>query len=113
MEPVSVERFEQLVGDALDSLPDDLFQAMDNVSFEVSDEHPTEELLGLYEGVPLPERGDYHAVMPDRIHVYRLPHCAEVADERELAEQVRITVIHEIAHHFGIDDDHLDDLGWA
>jgi predicted Zn-dependent protease with MMP-like domain len=112
MELLSVARFEALVGDALDSLPDDLFDAMDNVSFEVADEHP-DDLLGLYEGVPLPERGDYHAVFPDRIYVFRIPHCEMCDDEAELIAQVRVTVLHELAHHFGIDDDKLDELGWG
>ncbi len=117
MVPVSPDRFEELVADALDELPPELGQMMDNVAVFVDDDHD-EGLLGLYEGIPLTERDDYgvgwgELPMPDRITVFRLPLCRAARDEAEVVEQVRITVIHEVAHHFGIDDDRLDDLGWA
>ncbi len=117
MVPVSPDRFEELVADALDELPPELGQMMDNVAVFVDDDHD-EGLLGLYEGIPLTERDDYgvgwgELPMPDRITVFRLPICREARDEAEVVEQVRITVVHEVAHHFGIDDDRLDELGWA
>lgn len=117
MVPVTPERFEELVADALDALPAELGQLMDNVAVFVDDDHG-EGLLGLYEGIPLTERDDYgvgwgELPMPDRITVFRLPICHMARDEDEVVEQVRITVVHEVGHHFGIDDDRLDELGWA
>lgn len=106
-------KFEKLVRDALDSLPDELAQAMDNVVVQVRDADPDEpDLLGLYDGIPLTERGDYSNVLPDVIYIYRLPICDMCETEDEVVDEVRITVIHEIAHHFGIDDDRLTELGW-
>lgn len=114
MEVISEERFSELVGQALDELPDDLWDRLDNVAVVVEDQHPTEpDLLGLYEGIPLTDRWDYAGVLPDRIAIYRLPLCAMCADERELVEEVKITVVHEIAHHVGIDDHELHELGWG
>ncbi|HUF32740.1 MAG TPA: metallopeptidase family protein [Acidimicrobiales bacterium] len=109
---VTPERFEELVADALDTIPEELGRRMDNVIVQVRDQSRV-GLLGLYQGVPLTERGDYSLAMPDRITVYRLPICQRCRSEGEVVEQVRITVIHEVAHHFGIDDDRLDELGWA
>ena len=106
-------RFERLVGEALDSLPPELGEMMENVAVVVEDVHGDEDLLGLYEGVPLTERGDYGGMaMPDRVTVYRLPICAICDSEEELLDQITVTVVHEVAHHFGIDDDTLEDLGW-
>jgi predicted Zn-dependent protease with MMP-like domain len=111
-------RFEELVADALDSIPEDLGRRMDNV-WVVVEERPHgdlagEGLLGLYEGVPLTEREAYGGmVLPDRITVYRRPTCEMCETEPEVVETVRDTVIHEVAHHFGIDDDRLEELGWA
>jgi predicted Zn-dependent protease with MMP-like domain len=111
---VSEAEFEELVADALDAIPDELYNLLDNVVVTVEDRHPTEQLLGLYEGVPLTERDAYgYGEFPDRITVYRLPTCADAASREEVVEIVRVTVVHEVAHHFGIDDDQLDDLGWA
>lgn len=113
MEAIDEAAFEELVGDALDSLPDEFLDLLDNVVILVEDEHPEEELLGLYDGVPHTERDDYGGfVMPDRITLYRLTLCDHVEDVEELAEEVLVTVVHEIAHHFGIDDDRLHELGW-
>ncbi len=112
---VSRERFEHLVGEALDAIPDDLAAQMSNVAVVVEDE-PAEgdsDLLGLYTGIPLPERHDYSAVMPDVIEIYMGPICRMCRSEAEVVEEVRITVIHEVAHHFGIDDEQLHQLGWA
>ncbi|MDE0495356.1 MAG: metallopeptidase family protein [Acidimicrobiaceae bacterium] len=110
---IDVVRFERLVGEALDSLPPELGEMMENVAVVVEDAHPDEDLLGLYEGVPLTERGDYGGMaMPDRVTVYRLPICAVCDSEQELVDQITVTVVHEVAHHFGIDDDTLEELGW-
>jgi predicted Zn-dependent protease with MMP-like domain len=116
MEPIEIERFEELVSEALDGLPPDLGTMMDNVAVFVEDTHWSGRYLGLYQGVPLTKRNNGYgvgAVMPDRITLYRLPLCRRSRTEEELVEQVRRTVIHEVAHHFGIDDDRLDELGWA
>ncbi len=113
MEAIDQERFEILVGDALDELPEALGQLLDNVVILVEDEHPTEELLGLYEGIPLTEREDYgDLALPDRITLYRLALCHYAEDAEHLREEILVTVVHEVAHHFGIDDDRLHDLGW-
>ena len=114
MEPISPERFEQLVGEALDGIPDELSERFDNVAVVVEDEHPDDpDLLGLYEGTPLTERWHYAGALPDRISIYRIPLCRICTDEAELVEEVRITVLHELAHHVGIDEDALHDLGWG
>jgi predicted Zn-dependent protease with MMP-like domain len=114
VEAVSAARFERLVGDALDALPEELGRLMDNVAVVADDRHPTEDLLGLYEGIPLTERDDYGGlVMPDVISLYRLPLCEICADEAELVEEISVTVVHEIAHHFGIDDESLHAWGWG
>ncbi len=114
MVPVDVERFEALVAEALDGIPEELGARMDNVVVQVRDAAPDRHLLGLYQGIPLTRRETYGGLaLPDRITIYRLPICARCKDEAEVVEQVRITVIHEVAHHFGIDDDRLEELGWA
>jgi predicted Zn-dependent protease with MMP-like domain len=118
---VSNEGFEQLVGDALDHIPAEFSEVMSNVAVVVED-WPTPEqlggrsgtLLGLYEGIALTNRSplSYTGAMPDRITIFQGPICARAADEAELVALVRTTVIHEIAHHFGISDERLDELGW-
>ena len=107
--------FEELVAEALDNLPPELAALMDNVAIFVQDELADEpDLLGLYEGIPLTERfGDYVMTSPDRITIFRLPTLRICADADEVREQVEITVAHEIAHHFGIDDDRLHQLGYG
>jgi predicted Zn-dependent protease with MMP-like domain len=108
-----LERFEELVGEALDLIPDDLASRIDNVVVRVKDESRP-GLLGLYEGIPLTRRDQYGGLaMPDRITIYRKPILARCRTEEQVIEQVRITVIHEVAHHFGISDERLDELGWA
>jgi predicted Zn-dependent protease with MMP-like domain len=109
------QRFDELVSDALDLIPPELTDAMDNVVVLVADRHPEEDdLLGLYEGVALTERNtDYAGALPDAITIYREALLDVCSAEDEVVEQVAITVIHEIAHHFGIDDDRLDELGWG
>ena len=114
MNPIDEDRFTRLVGDALDELPEALGQLLDNVVIMVEDEHESEELLGLYEGIPLTERGDYgDLALPDRITLYRLPLCDLAEDDEHLREEIVVTVVHEVAHHFGIDDDRLHELGWG
>lgn len=114
MKHVSSERFEELVADALDEIPEELGRLMDNVWVTVEDIPEIAGLLGLYTGVPLTDREAYGGmVMPDRITLYRIPICAMCRTEEEVVDAVRDTVIHEVAHHFGIDDDRLDELGWA
>ena len=110
---MSALEFERYVADALDAIPEELGRLMQNVAVVTQDRHPTEDLLGLYEGIPLTERDDYGGLaMPDVISLYRLPLC-EVADDVEhLIEEIAVTIVHEIAHHFGIDDDALFALGW-
>ena len=111
---VGEQRFEELVADALDAIPEELGRLMHNVAVVVDHRSPPGTLLGLYEGVPLTERGDYGGLaMPDRITIFRRAVCADCASEEEVVEQVRVTVVHEVAHHFGIDDDRLDELGWS
>ncbi len=109
------DRFEELVGEALDLVPDELLQLMDNVVVLVEDEPDNDrELLGLYEGYALTSRGwDYSGVLPDRITIYRNPTLRICDTDEDVVDEVATTVVHEIAHHFGIDDDRLHDLGWA
>lgn len=113
MQPISEERFGELVSQALDDVPDELWDGLDNVAVVVEDANAEDpELLGLYEGIPLTERGDYFGVLPDRIAIYRLPLCAMCADTDELVDEIAVTVVHELAHHVGIDDAALHELGW-
>ncbi len=101
-----------MVADAIDSLPDEFLDLLDNVVVLVEDAH-TENLLGLYEGVPHTERGDYGGLeLPDRITLYRLALCDFVEDRSALVDEILVTIVHEVAHHFGIDDDRLHELGW-
>ncbi|MFN2606347.1 MAG: metallopeptidase family protein [Acidimicrobiales bacterium] len=114
MMDVPADRFEHLVADALDSIPPELGRLMDNVWVQV-DEQRRPGLLGLYEGVPLTRRDSGYGgmVMPDRITIFRRPICAMCHSEAQIVAQVRTTVVHEVAHHFGIDDARLAELGWA
>jgi len=109
------ERFEELVSDALDLIPAELAQAMDNVVVLVDERHPDDpDLLGVYEGIALTERdSSYAGSLPDAITIYRQS-VLEICDtDEDVVNEVAITVIHEIAHHFGIDDDRLHELGWG
>lgn len=109
------EEFEALVEGALESIPDSFWDQVDNLVVLVEDDPPPgqPDLLGLYDGVPVTERDDYAGVLPDRVFIYRNPTLRMCSTPEEVAEEVRVTVIHEIGHYFGIDDAHLDDLGWA
>jgi predicted Zn-dependent protease with MMP-like domain len=114
---MSREDFEEAVSDALDAVPEELTRMMSNVVVLVEDDAPPEDpdLLGLYEGTPLTERGEWWGAgsLPDRILVFRNP-TLRICDTREdVVEEVAVTVVHEIAHHFGIDDEALHELGWA
>ncbi|RIR22579.1 metallopeptidase family protein [Mycobacteroides abscessus] len=108
------QRFEELVSDALDAIPPQLAAAIDNVVVLVQDHHPEDpDLLGLYEGIALTERDSFYAgALPDTITIYREPLLEMCSSEQEVVDEVTITVIHEIAHHFGIDDERLHQLGW-
>jgi predicted Zn-dependent protease with MMP-like domain len=108
-------RFEELVAAALDAVPAELTDLMDNVVVLVEEQAADDpDLLGLYEGVALTDRGyDYGGVLPDRILIYRQPILASCDSEEDVMNEVAITVVHEIAHHFGIDDQRLHELGWA
>lgn len=111
---VSRRAFEELVADALDRVPDELAQLMDNVAVFVEDRNALEpDLFGLYEGIPLTERSDYGGlVMPDRIYLYRCALAEACVTQEELVDEVLVTVVHELAHHFGINDKRLRELGW-
>ena len=115
MVELGVHEFDELVAEALDNIPAELAVLMDNVAIFVEDELADEpDLLGLYEGIPLTERyGNYVMTGPDRITIFRRPLLALCTDADELVREVRITVVHEIAHHFGLDDDRLHDLGYG
>jgi predicted Zn-dependent protease with MMP-like domain len=112
---MSRERFEELVGDALDTIPGELTGLMDNVVVLVEDDPPADDpqLLGVYDGIALTERGGgYTMVAPDRITIFRNPTLAICETEEDVVEEVGITVVHEVAHHFGIDDARLHELGY-
>ena len=112
MVEVDPERFEAMVTEALDGLPDELGGLMSNVAVTVQQDGGPRRLLGLYQGVPLTRRSTYAGALPDRITIFRRAICAVCASEAEVVEQVRRTVIHEVAHHFGISDSRLRELGW-
>jgi predicted Zn-dependent protease with MMP-like domain len=113
---MSPQRFEELVSDALDLIPPELAAAIDNVVVLVEERNPDKPgLLGLYHGIALTERDSWYAAgsLPDTITIYREALLEVCEDEAEVVDEVAITVIHEIAHHFGIDDDRLHELGWG
>ncbi|WP_414685507.1 metallopeptidase family protein [Microbacterium sp. LWO12-1.2] len=108
--------FEALVIDELDRLPDDMVEGLENVVFVVEDrpEDGTLDLLGLYDGLALTERTQYGmGDLPDRIIVFREPHLVACESEEELRDEIHTTLVHEIAHFYGIDDEQLHELGWA
>jgi predicted Zn-dependent protease with MMP-like domain len=120
--PMSEDEFESAVGDALDRIPAELAKTMDNVAVFIEDDYtpqpgedPDTVLLGLYEGVPLTERGSWWDAgsLPDRITIYRQPILDICASREDVIEEVTVTVVHEIAHHFGISDERLHELGWG
>jgi predicted Zn-dependent protease with MMP-like domain len=116
------DEFDALVGEALDGLPEEFLERLDNVDVVVAEaptpeqlaEHglgPQDTLFGLYQGIPLTSRHDYSVVLPDKITIFQRPIEESCGTEDELVEQIRLTVMHEVAHFFGIDDDALDELG--
>ena len=110
------DAFDALVADVLDQVPPPLAALLDNVVILVEDETPPgeDDVLGLYVGTPLTERGSgYTFTPPDQVFVFRGPLLRMCADLEELADEVAITVVHELAHHFGIDDDQLHEWGWS
>lgn len=114
--PMTRDRFEELVGEALDGIPPGLLDLLDNVVILVEDDPPPSDpdLLGVYEGYALTSRGwDYGAVLPDRITIFRNPILTVCSTEDQVIREVAVTVTHEIAHHFGIDDARLHELGWG
>jgi predicted Zn-dependent protease with MMP-like domain len=122
MVDVAPDEFAELVADALDSIPPDLGRYIDNVAVMVDDDSPPGSLFGVYHGVPLTQRMGYGGAyagsdgsypMPDRIVIFRQTICASCATPDDVVAQVKVTVIHEIAHHFGIDDARLRELGWG
>ena len=117
MEPLSDEEFEDAVSDALDEIPPELASLMDNVVVLVEAEPPPDDvdLLGIYEGTPLTERDGWWAAgaLPDRVTIFRGPLERMCESPEELREEIAITVIHEVAHHVGIDDERLHELGWG
>lgn len=108
--------FEELVIDELDQLPDDMVEGLENAVFVVEDrpEDGSLDLLGLYDGLALTDRTQYGmGELPDRIVVYREPHLAQCENEQELRDEIHTTLVHEIAHFYGIDDEQLHEMGWA
>ena len=112
---VDAAAFEELVIDELDALPDEMIDGLDNLAFVTEDlpEDGSLDLLGLYDGIALTERGQYgFGELPDRIILYRLP-LLDICDSlEELKDQIHVTLVHEIAHFFGLDDEQLHELGW-
>ena len=112
---MSVAEFEMHVSTALDTIPPDLAALIDNCVILVEDYPPPDipGTLGLYSGIPLTERGEFYTGLPDTVQIFRYPILAICDTEADVVEEVRITVVHEIAHHFGIDDDRLHELGYG
>jgi predicted Zn-dependent protease with MMP-like domain len=105
--------FEEHVQAALDSLPSPLAGALENVAIVIENESADEpDLFGLFEGVPLPERGEGSGLLPDKITIYRIPLEESFSDPRELQEEIRVTVLHELGHYFGLEEDRLAELGY-
>jgi predicted Zn-dependent protease with MMP-like domain len=117
MHHLTDEEFEEAVGEALDTIPPELARAMDNVVVLVEPEPPSDDpdLLGVYDGTPLTERDTWWGAgaLPDRITIFKGPLERMCSSTDELRDEIAITVVHEIAHHFGIDDAHLHELGWG
>ena len=113
MEPIPVDAFEVLVADALATIPDDLRAEMENVAIIIDDESPPGPLFGVYEGIPLTKRGSYAGVNPDRITLFLATICRSASTSDDLARRVRVTLLHEVGHHFGIDETRLHELGWS
>ena len=113
MDPIDTDAFEALVADALATIPEALRAEMENVAIIIDDESPPGSLYGLYEGVPLTSRGRYTGVSPDRITLFLATICRSARTPEDLAHRVRITLLHEVGHHFGIGEARLRELGWS
>ncbi|HEX3794844.1 MAG TPA: metallopeptidase family protein [Acidimicrobiales bacterium] len=113
MEPVEIGAFESLVAAALATIPETLRSGMENVAIIIDDESPPGRLFGLYEGIPLTKRGTYAGVSPDRITLILATICRSVETMEDLATRVRVTLLHEVGHHFGIGEARLHELGWS
>jgi predicted Zn-dependent protease with MMP-like domain len=114
MDPIDLDRFEAMVTDALATIPDTLRAEMENVAIIIDDQSPPGRLYGLYEGVPLTKRGNgYAGVGPDRITLFLATICRSAGSTEELAQRVRVTLLHEVGHHFGIGEARLRELGWS
>jgi predicted Zn-dependent protease with MMP-like domain len=112
VEPIPRYRFERIVRDAIDLIPDEFGPVLDNVAIVIEDRSIEEpDLLGLFDGVPITERNDMDS--PSIVTIFRDTLCEAVDNERDLVNEVAITVIHELAHAAGIDDERLDELGWS
>jgi len=111
----TVDEFEAMVVEALDLLPDEMVEGLDNVVFLVENAPPPgDDILGVYDGVALTQRGDYgYGELPDRIVIFRQPLIDLCRDLEELRKEIHVTLVHEIAHYYGIDDEQLHQLGWA
>jgi predicted Zn-dependent protease with MMP-like domain len=106
--------FEEIVRRAVESLPPELREAVRNVEIAIEEELQEDpDVFGLYEGVPLTARHDWAGSLPDRIRIFRRPLVESFPDPAELEEEIRVTVLHELAHYFGIDEDRLDELGYS
>ncbi len=113
MDPIDVTEFEALVADALEEIPQELRKEMENVAIIIDDESPPGGLYGLYEGIPLTKRGTYAGVRPDQITLFLATICQSARTLDDLAQRVRVTVLHEVGHHFGLEEARLRELGWA
>ena len=113
MESITADAFEVLVADALATIPDGLRAEMENVAIIIDDESPPGPLFGLYEGIPLTKRGTYAGAPPDRITLFLATICRSARTTEELARRVRVTLLHEVGHHFGMDETRLRELGWS
>ena len=113
MEPIDVDAFEALVADALKDIPDELRSEMENVAIIIDDESPPGRLYGLYEGIPLTKRGTYAGARPDQITLFLATICRASRTPDDLARRVRVTLLHEVGHHFGLGEARLRELGWA
>ena len=113
MEPIDIDAFEALVADAMATIPDNLRAEMENVAIIIDNESPPGSLYGLYEGLPLTSRGTYAGVSPDRITLFLATICRAAITTEDLARRVRVTLLHEVGHHFGMDEARLRALGWA
>ena len=113
MNPIDVAAFEVLVAEALGTIPAELRAQMENVAIIIDDESPPGGLYGLYEGIPLTRRGTYAGVSPDRITLFLGTICQSAMTTEDLPHRVRVTLLHEVGHHFGMGEARLREIGWA